>query len=155
MAVLARGMVRLQMPVRFKPENESRCMAVKTIFQGLVLFSALFFGGCNERIEPVPEVVVEHEITPRPLKVGASTVTLRLTDAAGNPIDGARINLEGTMSHPGMRPVFSEARVAGPGRYQSSIDFTMAGDWVVIVHITLPNGRKLERQLDVKGIQPG
>jgi hypothetical protein len=30
----------------------------------------------------------------------------------------------------------------------------MAGDWVILAHITLANGQKLERQVDVKGVQP-
>jgi len=31
----------------------------------------------------------------------------------------------------------------------------MAGDWVVLLHITLPDGRQLERRFDVKGVRPG
>jgi len=31
----------------------------------------------------------------------------------------------------------------------------MAGDWIVLLQITLPNGQKLERQFDVKGVLPG
>jgi hypothetical protein len=30
----------------------------------------------------------------------------------------------------------------------------MPGDWVIIEHITLADGYKLERQLDVKGVLP-
>jgi hypothetical protein len=30
----------------------------------------------------------------------------------------------------------------------------MAGDWVVLLHIALPGGKKLERQIDVKGVRP-
>jgi hypothetical protein len=30
----------------------------------------------------------------------------------------------------------------------------MAGDWVILLHITLPDGRRLERQFDVRGVQP-
>ena len=28
----------------------------------------------------------------------------------------------------------------------------MAGDWFVLVHVTLPDGRKLDRQFDIKGV---
>ena len=28
----------------------------------------------------------------------------------------------------------------------------MAGDWYVAVHVTLPDGRKLDRQFEIKGV---
>ena len=80
---------------------------------------------------------------------------LKLADSAGKPINGARINLEGNMSHPGMRPVFSEAREIESGRYEAPLEFTMRGDWFILFHITLPDGRKLQKQIDVKGVQSG
>jgi hypothetical protein len=30
----------------------------------------------------------------------------------------------------------------------------MAGDWVILLHGTLPEGAKLERQIDVRGVRP-
>jgi hypothetical protein len=57
------------------------------------------------------------------------------------------------MSHPGMRPEFGEAREIAAGRYQGRLDFTMAGDWVVLMRITLPGGQTLERPLEVKGVR--
>lgn len=80
---------------------------------------------------------------------------MKLADTSAKPINGARISLEGNMSHPGMRPVFSEAREVEPGRYEATLEFTMRGAWVILFHITLPDGRKLQRQIDVKGVQSG
>jgi len=57
------------------------------------------------------------------------------------------------MAHPGMAPVFSDAREMAPGNYESSLNFNMGGDWVVLLHITLADGRKIEKQIDVKGVQ--
>jgi len=56
------------------------------------------------------------------------------------------------MSHPGMAPVFAEARETEAGRYESVLDLSMAGDWYVIAHVTLPDGRKLDHQLEIKGV---
>jgi hypothetical protein len=111
--------------------------------------------GCRRDGGPPADVNVEHEITPRPPRVGPVRVTLRVSDASGKPLSGARVSLEGNMSHAGMRPVFGEAGETGPGRYQSELEFTMAGDWVVLVRMTLPDGRRIERQFDVKGVQSG
>jgi hypothetical protein len=95
---------------------------------------------------------LRHEVAPQPPKVGPATITLSLDDAAGKPIAGARVNLEGNMSHPGMNPVFAEAREISAGRYRASIEFTMGGDWVMLVRINLPDGQKLEREFEVKGV---
>jgi hypothetical protein len=117
----------------------------------LICFS--FLSGCRETDKPAPDLVVEHEITPQPPRVGPATITLRLFGADGAPYKDAEIRLEGNMSHAGMRPIFSEARRAGPGRYEAPVEFTMAGDWIILVHITLPQGQKVQRQFAIKGVQ--
>ena len=120
-----------------------------------ILLAAICLAGCHSSVESAA-VLVEHEITPQPTQVGVSTtIGLRLTGPKGDPVSGARVQVEATMAHPGMRPVFNEAREAGSGRYQTSVEFIMAGDWVVLLHITLADGRQLERQFDVKGVRPG
>jgi hypothetical protein len=99
-------------------------------------------------------VLVEHEISPRPPRVGPAVFNLRMTDAASSkPLSGARVRLEGNMTHAGMAPVFAEASEVEPGRYRAALEFTMAGDWVVTVHAALPDGRKIDRQFDVKGVR--
>jgi hypothetical protein len=113
-----------------------------------------FLSGCRKADEPRPDVVVEHEITPQPPTVGPATVTVTLSDAGGTPRNGAHLRLEATMSHAGMRPLFSDAREVGPGRYEAPIEFTMAGDWILLITISLPDGGKLQRQVDVKGVRP-
>ena len=122
---------------------------------GLALCVCLLAPGCVRRPGPEPSLVVEHEVAPRPPRVGMATITLDVTDAAGDPVGGAGVSLEGDMSHAGMTPAFGEAKEVGPGRYRAALEFTMAGDWVVLIHLTLPDGRKVERQFDVKGVQQG
>jgi hypothetical protein len=58
------------------------------------------------------------------------------------------------MTHAGMSPVFGDAKEIAPGRYQGDLAFQMAGDWVILLHVTLPDGSKLERQFDVSGVRP-
>jgi hypothetical protein len=104
--------------------------------------------------EPTPDFLVRHEISPDPPRVGAANVSLRLTDfLSSKPVSGARVTLEGNMTHAGMTPVFAEAKEAEPGSYRATLELTMAGDWVVLVHAALPDGRKIERQFDVKGVR--
>lgn len=110
--------------------------------------------GCQGPVEATPDVLVEHEISPRPPRVGPAVFHIRMTDAASSkPLGGARARLEGNMTHAGMTPVFAEAKEFEPGRYRATLELTMAGDWVVTVHAALPDGRRLERQFDVKGVR--
>ena len=133
----------------------SRLHARGLLFLGLLICFHPFLSGCRKADEPLTDVVVDHEIAPQPPRIGPATITLRLSDAGGAPRNGAQVSLEGNMSHPGMRPVFGEAREAGPGRYEAPIEFTMGGDWIILIHITLPDGRKLQRQFEIKGVQSG
>ncbi len=58
------------------------------------------------------------------------------------------------MSHAGMTSVFEDASEIGPGQYQAHLRFAMAGDWVILLHLRLPGGQKLERQFNVSGVRP-
>jgi len=143
--------VPLSLPLRVSVSQWLKFLA----FLGLALCANVFQSGCHKASEKPPDIVIEHKLAPDPPRTGSATVTLKLADSAGKPIDGARINLEANMSHPGMRPVFSDAREVEPGRYESAIEFTMRGDWIIIVNIVLPDGRTLQRQIDVKGVLSG
>ena len=126
--------------------------------RGLLFLAAVacaLLGAACVPTEPTPDFDFKHDISPASPVVGRpATVSLRLTDfLASKPVSGARVTLEGNMTHPGMTPVFAEAKEAEPGRYHATLEFTMAGDWVVLVHAALPDGRKIERQFDVKGVR--
>jgi hypothetical protein len=115
----------------------------------------LVTAGCSRPVEPQPFVAIEHEISPQPARVGPVTVTLKLADFAGKPLTGAHIAIEADMSHAGMSPLFAEAKETEPGHYRARMEFPMAGDWVILLHITLSGGKELERQFDVRGVRPG
>ena len=105
-------------------------------------------------MESPDPVTVEHEISPAPARVGVETITFKLADSGGKPITGARFTVEADMSHAGMSPVFAEAKELDPGRYQTHLNLQMAGDWIVLLHVMLPGGKKLERQIEVRGVRP-
>lgn len=92
-----------------------------------------------------------HEVSPQPPRVGAVTITLKAAKF-GKPLSGARVTLEGNMSHAGMVPVFAEAREIAPGHYQAVMELSMAGDWIVQVHLSSSDGRKLEYRFEINGV---
>jgi hypothetical protein len=98
-------------------------------------------------------ILVDASVAPLPVRAGIETISFRLTDASRQPVAGARVQVEGDMSHPGMAPVFSNAVEISPGAYTAPLHFTMGGDWVVLFHIALNDGRTAERQIEVKGVE--
>jgi hypothetical protein len=115
---------------------------------------ASFVSGCSRTASSPGNMTIEHAISPQPARVGPVVLTLRLADPAAKAVAGAHITLEADMSHAGMAPVLAEASEIEPGRYQAHLAFGMAGDWVILLHVTLPGGQKLERQIDVSGVRP-
>ena len=121
---------------------------------GLVLCTCSLSSACSRKSDPEPDLVLTHEILPQPPRVGSASVSIDLTDRDGSPISGAKINVEGNMTHPGMAGVEGEAHEIGSGHYVASLTFSMGGDWVLNVHGRLADGRTLTRQFDVKGVLP-
>jgi hypothetical protein len=127
-----------------------RAPAFALVF-ALILLS-LFTAGCQDKTDPGKAVLVQHQIQPSPVHVGHSTVHVTLTDPAGAPISGAHVNMEADMSHPGMAPVFFSAQESTSGSFTGQVDLAMPGDWTILLHITLANGAKVEKQFDVPGV---
>jgi hypothetical protein len=124
------------------------------VLLGFVFCACLALLGCRRPVENDPGLILTHQISPAPPKVGPATVALTLADKAGAPLRGAKVVLEGNMSHPGMAPVLSDAHETEAGQYRGPIDFKMSGDWVITVRITLPDGRAVAREFKVTGVRP-
>ncbi len=136
--------------------QRGRRMAASPCLRGVLMSVALLFfvaSGCRPAAHDEDGISIEQTIAPQPARVGTETISFRLTDASHQPVSGAHVQVEGDMSHPGMAPVFADATEVSPGSYTAQLPFTMGGDWVVLFHITLSNGRKVERQIGVKGVE--
>lgn len=123
----------------------------------IVLLAAL--SGCQRASQQaagdrVPEIAASLTIDPDPALVGPADLTVTLADASGLPVDGASVSLKGDMSHAGMQPVLAEATGGASGVYQAQWMWTMAGDWIVTVTATLPDGRTLVRRFDLAVAAP-
>jgi hypothetical protein len=109
---------------------------------------------CRPRAETASEIALSWTIAPHPPAVGPARFLLMLTDkSTGQLVSGARVQIEGNMSHPGMQPVFGAAREVVHGRYEAKLELTMAGDWIVLVDATLPDGRTVRRQMELPGVR--
>jgi hypothetical protein len=107
------------------------------------------------RPDPADSVSLTWDLQPAPPVAGTAGVArLTLTDERQRPIAGARLRLEGHMSHPGMAPVVSAVIDRGSGAYEAPLEFTMAGDWVLVVTGDVPGIGRLTRQIEVVGVRP-
>lgn len=118
----------------------------------LLIFLVGIGTGCTKSVSQRSIVVNDEQISPQPPRVGPITVNFKLADET-KPLVGAHISLEGDMTHAGMAPVFGDAKEVSPGQYQGQLTLNMGGDWVALLHITLPDGKKVEKQIEVSGVQ--
>ena len=95
---------------------------------------------------------MELTIEPSPPLVGDSDLSLELTDADG-AVQGAQVRVEGNMNHAGMKPSFADLKEVEPGRYMGTLEFTMGGDWFLLVTAKTPDGGTIERKIDVRGVK--
>jgi hypothetical protein len=144
------------MGMAFRRGGDADCPLPKVSRSFLVFACAgvVFLAGCSKPVASPPAITLEHAISPDPPRIGPTLVTLRLADTTAKPVSGARIVMEADMSHAGMAPVFAEAKEIGAGQYLAQLRFEMAGDWVILLHVKLPGGQTLERQVNVGNVRP-
>lgn len=94
------------------------------------------------------------EFDPSPPVVGPTNLRLTLTDEAGAPVRCGHLEVEGNMNHAGMRPVFARLEETAPGLYAGTIEFTMGGDWFLLVSGRRDDGVRFDRKVDVPGVKP-
>lgn len=109
---------------------------------------------CHQSVGAREAIEVRHTVKPTPVRAQHALLVLELVGHDGKDLGGAQIQVELDMAHPGMAPKFSEAKEGTPGHYSADLDLDMAGDWVVVVKARLADGRRLERQFALQGVQP-
>jgi hypothetical protein len=118
----------------------------------VLLVTALLMG-CSGGGSGDGGLSVSYRLDPAPPAVGSAALELRLVDPEGKPVKGATVELEANMNHAGMRPTFATLTETADGRYDGDVEFTMGGDWFLLMKATLADGRTVQRTLDVKGVR--
>lgn len=121
-----------------------------------ILIGAVFVllsAGCRQSAAPTatpnPDIQIDVENLSTSQKTGSVTLVVVVRDAAGTPLDGARVEARGDMNHAGMVPSLGSAEGGQNGRYEVPLAWTMAGDWFLDVTVTLPDGRSATRRFDL------
>lgn len=119
-----------------------------TRFCLLVLMMGLLVAGCRQTDTPTQQLIqIDLTITPDTTS-GDAVAVVMLTDSNGQPISDATVSLRGDMTHAGMTPVLREAGAGVAGRYELAYEWTMGGDWLVEVTVTLADGTTASRTFD-------
>ena len=125
------------------------------VWAPIALLAALLMMGCRGDAPPPSDFQFDLSVSSTPPATGPARLTPTITGADGAPVDGLSVDVEGTMTHAGMTPSLATAEARGEGRYVvEAFDFTMAGDWVVIVRARHPDGRSGERQYPLRAVAP-
>ena len=118
-----------------------------------VLFLSIAIGGvagagCGTPGTLSDELSIEAHITPPSLVVGHATLAeVKLRDAAGRPVRGATLQVEGHMSHPGMAPVIAAAVEQPDGGYLARLTPGMTGEWAFLISGALPDGTRIRTEI--------
>jgi hypothetical protein len=99
--------------------------------------------------EDTANITVDMVMEPEQPAVGPARLVFTLTDQAGQAIDNAVLKVEGNMTHAGMVPVSGEAIPDGKGRYVVPFEWTMGGDWLLTIEITLADSTVVSREFPV------
>ena len=119
----------------------------------LVSLCLLSLLGCRSAATGSGGAAMSIDISPPAVVGQPSAVTVTVSDASGSPITGASVAVEGNMRHAGMVPVIAQAAEVSAGRYVASgFVFTMGGDWVVTAQAVLPDGKRVEKSVEVPGV---
>ena len=128
-------------------------MVSKSAWRVIACLMLLCGNGCRLETSDSLDVQIEMTMIPSVPTVGSSDVTLRLTNTEGSPLRGAALQLEGNMNHAGMKPTFGELEEVDPGIYSGTLEFTMGGDWFILVTGHMPDGGTIARTLNVPGVK--
>ena len=96
-------------------------------------------------IDDAPGFEVKLEIFPSPAQTGPSELKITIYDEQSNPVEDLVLQVRGDMSHAGMTPITVEGIQAELGTFTVPFEWTMAGDWMITITTTLPDGRTLYR----------
>jgi hypothetical protein len=119
----------------------------------LLVLGCALISGCRPRTAVQTEAQVALEFSSHPPAIGSNSLQIILKDAAGQPLRLGRLEVEGNMNHAGMKPVFTHLQEIDPGRYAGSIEFTMGGDWFLLLSGMSSGGEKFSKQVNVPGVE--
>ena len=121
------------------------------MFAALALSVMALAAACRQSSKNDAEgVQIEFAFEPAPASSGEATLLVTVKDKAGEPITDAVVEAKGDMNHAGMTPVLGASTEADAnGQYAVPFNWTMGGDWIVTIIVTLQDNSSLKQQFEL------
>ena len=125
---------------------QSASPSYRLLILSFLLLTGLATAGCSRVSREAQQTQLQIELIEPlfPPAVGNDTLNIRLFDENDNPINDATIAVKADMTHAGMVPILGNATKGDKGLYKVPFEWSMGGDWVIIVQATLPDGTVAE-----------
>ena len=127
----------------------------KDIFIGLVLVLSVVLAACGSAPTSAPEnsakpVNIKLESKPSPVSVGDAELILTITDASGNPIEGATVDVSADHIDMSGMSMSGAATDQGFGKYSINTNFSMSGNWKLTVYVRNAQGLDYKEDIEFK-----
>lgn len=112
----------------------------KFMLINMVVALSVLLAACGSAATPADttsskQVNVKVETNPTPAVKGDAEILFTITDASGNPIEGAKVDVNA--EHPAMAGMGMSglATEQGGGKYSIKANFSDSGDWKLTVYV--------------------
>ncbi len=112
----------------------------KMIFINMLVALSVLLAACGSAVTPAEspstkQVNIKLETNPSPAMKGDVELMLTITDANGNPIEGAKVDVGA--DHPAMAGMGMSGLAVeqGGGKYSIKANFSDAGDWALTIYV--------------------
>ena len=111
----------------------------KVTFISMLVMISVFLAACGSASTPAATsskpVNIKVETDPNPPMMGDIEVILNVTDANGNPIEGATVDVSADHIDMTGMDMSGAATDQGSGKYAINANFSMSGNWKLKVYV--------------------
>lgn len=112
----------------------------KLILTHVVVLLSVLLAACGSAATSAPQssgkpVNIKVETNPNPAAMGDIELILNITDASGNPIEGATVDVTAIHTDMTGMDMSGAATGQGAGKYAINANFSMSGNWKLKVYV--------------------
>lgn len=127
----------------------------KFIVIGFLVLLSVVLAACAGDATPAAEssgkpVNIKFESDPSPAMMGDAELIFTITDANGDPIEGARVDVSADHTDMTGMGMSGAATDQGGGRYSINANFSMTGNWKVTVYVRNDQGLDYKEDIEIK-----
>jgi hypothetical protein len=125
----------------------------KLVLVGLLVVISVLLAACGGSATPdasAKPVNIQLESDPSPVVVGDAELVFTITDASGNLIEGARVDVSADHTDMSGMGMSGAATDQGSGRYSINANFSMTGNWKLTVYVRNDAGLDYKEDIEFK-----